>query len=127
MASGPTESVDGANVSIVDEVNNKPHSIDGANVSIVDEDNNKPHHQLLKDQATNQLFKDYATAVGTVDLQFPPRSVSDSSFDREWRMSEKLKSQAITLVRGDGFDDVIKDEFTDTDEEETYEVKTPFR
>ena len=93
-------------------------SIDGANVSIVDEENNKPH---------NQLLKDFAAAVGSVDIQFPPRKTSDSSFDLEWRMSMKKKSRAKSLARGDSFEEIAKDGFSDTDEEDVDEMKTPIR
>ena len=95
-----------------------PDSID-CPVSIADEENN----------AHNQLMKDFAAAVGAVEIQSPGRKATDGSFEREWRMSmkksEKKKNQTIILARGDSSEDVDLDGFSDIGEEDFDEALTP--
>lgn len=74
-------------------------------------------------------MKDFSAAVGEVKIQFPPRKTSNSSFDLEWRMSIKKKSRTKSLARGDSFEEIAKDVFSDSEEEDLMKnaVKTPVR
>ena len=88
-----------------------------------------------ENDAHNQLIKDFAAAVGAVEIQSPGRKASDGSFDREWRISVKksVKKQrkademiaAKKLARGDSFEDLAADGFSDIGDDDFDEAAQP--